>query len=180
MLNVQPVILQEDYNVYSIIYTLELFDFLVRRSFNVESIKIKAKKWRLEGYYNYFDYPAYRKYLIDMYNKAYTNCFSGPLVIRVEELTLKINNLSRWNAYFDIHKISQRSFSINEIKNRHILNNFFQKRIDNEVEQYKRLLYNELLVYNDKINRITIPDELDESYVDPWYVNCGYVFPQIN
>lgn len=166
----------DNLNTLSIYYTYYTLDFLYKRSMVPTYIKLKYIDRKKENYVTIDNFKDFLSQLKSIYIAQSTLGFYGMNILRLDDLELDITNLSKYQAKFNINHIT-KSINFKETK---ILNNFTQDRIDVEIDRYKQLAIGELKSYNINIDSIKIPDLPEDIYVDSYYVDLDYVYPQIN
>lgn len=151
-------------------------DFLKKlndRGLKVLSLKIKytsrdktARKFKFKEFPTYDSYIAYHSNVLNSRNPL---CSAGDFPI-IENIELSNINLYFPNDY-KWYNITEKRLLVESIKYDSFRNDF---QIS-EVKRYKKLAYDIMEKYVSDLNK-AIDIRLD-SYVDPCYVDAGYVSP---
>lgn len=163
-------------NTVSIGYGLDLFDYMIKRSIIPVKFKFYTKNYKTEKFFTFTDYKTFQTDFTKIYQEQLLNNFEGTNIIRLEEVLFEVKNLSKWQCEFDLQEISKGVV----IKERKLVKEKQQTIIDREIERYKQIVLSKLIEYNSNIDSITIPPLTNNSYVDEFYMNDNYVYPQIN
>ena len=153
--------------------TYDFLNELDKRGLKSSGIRVKflSRDAELKGlmFKSFSDFAAYiKEYESIIFNRRYL-CSSGSFLV-IENLVIDNKNLNFSNVYY-WYNITDKRMLNKKIQFDSVRNGFY----DNDIQRYLDLMYKLIDTYTKNVN-IAIRTRLD-SYVDPCYVDAGYVSP---
>lgn len=153
--------------------TYDFLNELEKRGLTSSAIRVKflSRDAALRGltFKSFSDFAAYTKeYGSIIFDRRYL-CSAGPFIV-IENLVIDNKNLNFSNIYL-WYNITDKRILTKKIQFDSVRNGFY----DNDIQRYIDLMHKLIDTYTKNINA-AIRTRLD-SYVDPCYVDAGYVSP---